>query len=272
MMIAKTIRLILYSPIIVLGIVALSSCPAWAEGYPGLGDRLQYAESLPHYNLGNRYLNKQWYEKAVEKYRDAINIYPYDADVYINLGLALKHLNDAPRAEWAYKRAIELKNDDWTALSNLANLYMLQERFGESSTLFNKALKCKDLPSEEREVILSNLDGIKKIMKNKGLLDQAGNIIGSKEALAASGEEKVGAKSAKGTKNAKNANSAKNNKKSAGGRSTGRPGPKNGMSPGARGAQGDKSKTKSSGVSSGKQSSKVKSAVDKESYNQWLEQ
>lgn len=153
--------------------IALTGTAAMAEGFPGIGDRVQYADSLPHYNLGNRYLTKKWYEKAVEKYRDAIEIYPYDADVYSNLGVALRHLNDPARAEWAYKRAVELKGDDWTSLNNLANLYMLQDRFDESLKLFKKALQCKDLPKDEKEVIEGNIEGINKIMKNRGLLQSA---------------------------------------------------------------------------------------------------
>lgn len=163
-------------PVFVLVTVAVlvsTGVAAMAEGFPGIGDRVQYADSLPHYNLGNRYLTKKWYEKAVEKYRDAIEIYPYDADVYSNLGVALRHLNDPVRAEWAYKRAVELKGDDWTSLNNLANLYMLQDRFDESLKLFKKALQCKDLPKDEKEVIESNIEGINKIMKNRGLMQSA---------------------------------------------------------------------------------------------------
>lgn len=126
------------SVLVIFAAFAFYGTAAMAEGFPGIGDRVQYAESLPHYNLGNRYLTKKWYEKAVEKYRDAIEIYPYDADVYSNLGVALRHLNDPVRAEWAYKRAVELKGDDWTSLNNLANLYMLQDRFEESLKLFKK--------------------------------------------------------------------------------------------------------------------------------------
>lgn len=162
-----------------------------AEGFPGIGDRVQYAESLPHYNLGNRYLTKKWYEKAVEKYRDAIEIYPYDADVYSNLGVALRHLNDPVRAEWAYKRAVELKGDDWTSLNNLANLYMLQDRFEESLKLFKKTLQCKDLPKSEKEVIESNIEGINKIMKNRGLQAAASRAKKAPQAKAAPGKKGV---------------------------------------------------------------------------------
>ena len=155
-----------------IGLIAgfSTGLPALAEGYPGVGDRVKYAESLPHYNLGNRYLAKEWYPKAVEKYRDAIEIYPFDADVYINLGMALRKMNDLPRSEWAYKQAVKLNPDDWMPISNLANVLMVQDKFQESLDCFNKALKFKELPDVEKKNILYNIDGIKKIMKNKGLL------------------------------------------------------------------------------------------------------
>ena len=179
------------SVLLSFAVFAFYRTAAMAEGFPGIGDRVQYAESLPHYNLGNRYLTKKWYEKAVEKYRDAIEIYPYDADVYSNLGVALRHLNDPVRAEWAYKRAVELKGDDWTSLNNLANLYMLQDRFEESLKLFKKTLQCKDLPKSEKEVIESNIEGINKIMKNRGLQEAASRAKKAPQAKAASGKKGV---------------------------------------------------------------------------------
>lgn len=179
------------SVLVIFAAFAFYGTAAMAEGFPGIGDRVQYAESLPHYNLGNRYLTKKWYEKAVEKYRDAIEIYPYDADVYSNLGVALRHLNDPVRAEWAYKRAVELKGDDWTSLNNLANLYMLQDRFEESLKLFKKTLQCKDLPKSEKDVIESNIEGINKIMKNRGLQAAASRAKKAPQAKAAPGKKGV---------------------------------------------------------------------------------
>ena len=180
---------------------------ALAEGYPGMGDRLKYAEALPHYNLGNRYLAKAWYPKAVEKYRDAIEIYPFDADVYINLGMALRKMNDLPRAEWAYKQAVKLNPDDWMPVSNLANVLMLQDKFAESLETFNKALKYKDWPEEEKKTIVYNIDGIKKIMKNKGLIQD--NKKPEKVASKANNKSKTG-------KNTKKASQKPSQKTSAG--------------------------------------------------------
>lgn len=149
--------------------VGLNSSAALAEGFPGIGDRLLYADALPHYNLGNKYLAKEWYEKAIEKYWDAIGIYEYDADVYVNLSVAYRKLGNVTEAENASKKAVKLKPDDWTTWSNLANLLMAQDRFPESFRCFNKALKCPGMPDSEKTFIESNIDGMKKIMKARGL-------------------------------------------------------------------------------------------------------
>ncbi len=146
-----------------------NSSVALAEGFPGIGDRLLYADALPHYNLGNKYLAKEWYEKAIEKYWDAIGIYEYDADVYVNLSVAYRKLGNVTEAENASKKAVKLKPDDWTTWSNLANLLMAQDRFPESYRCFNKALKCPGMPDSEKTFIESNIDGMKKIMKARGL-------------------------------------------------------------------------------------------------------
>ncbi len=140
-----------------------------AEGFPGKGDRVQYAESLPHYNLGNRYLAKEWYEKAIEKYNDALNIYEYDADVYTNLSVAYRKVGNLAGAEAACRKAVELNDSDWTSWSNLGNILMTQERFPESFKCFTKAMSFKNMPSSERSFIESNIDGMKKIMKARGL-------------------------------------------------------------------------------------------------------
>ena len=203
--VSKSFRFIRKVSIVFVSGLLLSSLPltAHAEGFPGVGERLKYAESLPHYNLGNRYLQKEWYEKAVEKYNDAINIYPYDADVYSNLGIALRRMNDVAGAEEAFRHAVELNDKDWTTISNLANLLMIQDRFGDSLKLFEKALKNPDLPKDEREAIHKNIFGIRKIMKNKGLLedyDRENHPVAAKPAPAGKSSPKkpVNAKAAGG--------------------------------------------------------------------------
>ena len=139
-----------------------------AEGFPGKGDPSLYAEALPHYNLGNRYLAKEWYEKAVEKYLDAIKIYEFDADVYINLSVAYRKMGNMEGAIAACRKAAELNPTDWASWSNLGHLLMLQEKFPESYQSFSRALKCK-IPAAEKHHIESSIESMKKIMNASGL-------------------------------------------------------------------------------------------------------
>lgn len=188
-------------------VVGLNSSAALAEGFPGVGDRLLYADALPHYNLGNKYLAKEWYEKAVEKYWDAIGIYEHDADVYVNLSVAYRKLGNVAEAESASRKAVKLKPEDWTTWSNLANLLMAQDKFSESYKCFNKALKCPGMPESEKTFIESNIDGMKKIMKAKGLTIEGKEIAPPAVAAASSAKKRgnkiassknIGAPAAKG--------------------------------------------------------------------------
>jgi len=157
----------------VAAIISAATTAVLAEGFPGKGDPYQYSESLPHYNLGNRYLAKQWYEKAVEKYLDAINIYPYDPDVYINLSVAYRKLGNLAGAEDACRKAVALNESDWASWSNLGNLLMLQDKYPESYKCFTRALKCK-IPATEKSQIESSIDGMKKVMNARGLAIDGG--------------------------------------------------------------------------------------------------
>ncbi|MDZ4832456.1 MAG: hypothetical protein SGJ27_01520 [Candidatus Melainabacteria bacterium] len=178
---------------VVVVLSGLTSSAALAEGFPEIGDRLLYADALPHYNLGNKYLAKQRYEKAIEKYWDAIGIYEHDADVYVNLSVAYRKVGNVQDAEIASRKAVKLKPEDWTTWSNLANLLMAQDKFAESYRTFNKALKCPGMPASEKAFIESNIDGMKKIMKARGLTIEGKEI--APPAVAAAGAGRKGGKS-----------------------------------------------------------------------------
>jgi tetratricopeptide (TPR) repeat protein len=159
-----------FAVLAIITLCVLTYCQsADAEGFPGKGNRMLYADALPHYNLGNKYLAKEWYEKAVEKYLDAINIYPYDADVYTNLAVAYRKMDNLAGAEEASRKAVELNDSDWTGWSNLGNMLMAQEKFPEAYKCFVRAMKCTGIPAEEKTHMESNIDGMKKILKSRGL-------------------------------------------------------------------------------------------------------
>lgn len=193
---------------VLLALSAVNVAPAQAEGFPGVGSRTAYADALPHYNLGNRYMVREWWEKAVEKYNDAINIYPYDPDMYINLGTALRKMQDNAGAEQAFRKALELNDKDWITWSNLGNMIMMQDRFMEALDCFEKAFKC-GAPEADRKAMEENIDGIKKILKNKHGIDL--------DAIAAEKAAKAKAAAAKAAKAGKGKGKGKGTIAKAGG-------------------------------------------------------
>lgn len=191
----KITRTLLVGTIFFGCLSAQSAAPAKAEGFPGVGSRMAYADALPHYNLGNRYMAREWWEKAVEKYNDAIDIYPYDPDVYINLGTALRKMQDNAGAERAFRKALELNDKDWITWSNLGNMIMMQDRFMEALECFEKAFKC-GAPEADKKAMEENIDGIKKILKNKHGIDL--DAIAAQKAAKEKAEATRAAKAGKG--------------------------------------------------------------------------
>ncbi len=138
---------------------------AFADDFPGKGDRFAWGNALPYYNLANKYLEHGRYEDAVAKYEEAIFRYEYDPDFFINYGVALRKLENYSAAEQAFKKAIELRGNDWQAWSNLANSYLKQNRLKETIACFQKAMKMNPPPpKEERENMLKDIADINKIL------------------------------------------------------------------------------------------------------------
>lgn len=138
---------------------------AFADDFPGKGDRFAWSNALPFYNLANKYLEHGRYEEAVQKYEEAIYRYEYDPDFYLNYGVAFRKLENYSAAEQAFKKAIELKGNDWQAWSNLANAYLKQNRLKDTIACFQKAMKLKPPPpQQEKDAMLKDIADINKIL------------------------------------------------------------------------------------------------------------
>ena len=142
---------------------ALSPCRA--DDFPGKGDRFAWSNALPYYNLANKYLGHGRYEEAKTNFEEAIYRYEYDPDFFINYGVALRKLENYTAAEEAFKKAIELRNNDWQAWSNLANAYLKQNRLKDTIACFQKAMKMNPPPPRaEKEAMLKDIADINKIL------------------------------------------------------------------------------------------------------------
>lgn len=143
-----------------------------AEGFPEQGNRADWSEAIPYYNLGNKYLEHQRYQDAVTSFEDAVAIYPYDADFHVNLGVAYRKLEDFTNAEKAFKRASTLNPKDWMVWSNLANAYLKQNKFKETKSAFERALTCNP-PASEQTAIRKDLLDLQKIISMQETQAQA---------------------------------------------------------------------------------------------------
>ena len=145
-------------------VLSLVCClPCLADGFPGRGDQGDWSAALPYYNLGNKYMQSERYEDAIQKYHEAIGRYEYDPDFFINLGVALRKIENFQAAEAAFKSAAELNAKDWMSWSNLANSYLKQDKLEDTIKAFETALKCNP-PPEERDAMLKDIADIKKIL------------------------------------------------------------------------------------------------------------
>jgi tetratricopeptide (TPR) repeat protein len=143
-----------------------SFAPVRADDFPGKGDRFAWSKALPFYNRANKYLEHGRYEEAKADLEEAIYNYEYDPDFYINYGVVLRKLESYTAAEEAFKKAIELRGNDWQAWSNLANAYLKQNRLKDTIACFQKAMKMNPPPPQaEKEAMLKDIEDINKILK-----------------------------------------------------------------------------------------------------------
>ena len=103
------------------------------------------AESYFNIGLANYYLKQ--YREAVENYRQAIRLDPYNAaDAYYALGLAYRDWGRADDEIQAYKQAIRLRQDYTSAYERLGSRYLKSKKYAEAIDTFKQlsALKPGD--------------------------------------------------------------------------------------------------------------------------------
>jgi hypothetical protein len=153
--------------------ILISTCLLSTVGFSavaedgGADSKGDWSAALPYYNRANKRLGESRYDEAVQDFNDAIARYPSDPDFYTNLGIALRKLGRYADAEQAYKKAIKLNPKDWVPWSDLANVYLKQDKLKETVATFEEVLK-HDPPAAEKESIKKDITDIKKIMSMQG--------------------------------------------------------------------------------------------------------
>lgn len=88
-----------------------------------------------------RLYNDQNFKESAMNWEKLSKIEPQDAEVFNNLGLALKKSDDRDGALTAYDRALEINPDLPQALNNRAILYMENAHWDEAYGLLERAIK-----------------------------------------------------------------------------------------------------------------------------------
>jgi tetratricopeptide (TPR) repeat protein len=100
------------------------------------------SESFFNIGLANYYLKQ--YREAVENYRQAIRLDPYNAaDAYYALGLAYRDWGRPDDEIQAYKQAIRLRSDYTSAYERLGSRYLKSKKYPEAIEVFKQLTALK---------------------------------------------------------------------------------------------------------------------------------
>jgi tetratricopeptide (TPR) repeat protein len=94
-----------------------------------------------HFRQGNELSQANEFEKAIDEYRQALEINSNDVDVLANLGVAHYNLGHWDDAIEQYLKAIEISPDDADIHSNLAAAYVQKHQSGGSADDLDRALE-----------------------------------------------------------------------------------------------------------------------------------
>ena len=105
---------------------------------------LEYPESINLYNIcGTAHASLENFEKAIEKYKQALNIKPDFETAYNNIGLTLKKLGKDDEALSYFEKAIEINPKYAEAYNNLGSVQFSKCNFEDAISYFKLAIKNK---------------------------------------------------------------------------------------------------------------------------------
>lgn len=109
-------------------------------------------EQIILYNLlGSMYLRKELYDVAISYLQKAIDINPFSALTYYELGLAYQKKEDWERAEISFKQAINIYKNYVSAHFELANTLVKLGRKNQAKKEYQKTLKLNPYHQEAKE-------------------------------------------------------------------------------------------------------------------------
>ncbi|MDD5090897.1 MAG: PorV/PorQ family protein [Candidatus Wallbacteria bacterium] len=98
------------------------------------------AEAKEHFDLGNVYLLRKMYNKAIEEYLKTIELEPNFAKVHFNLAAIYQKIDMDEKAIYEYRFVLQLEPDNLNALLALGNLYSNKGLTDKAVIYYNKVI------------------------------------------------------------------------------------------------------------------------------------
>ena len=140
--------------ILLYSIKTISRNKAWYDSYTLYAADIHTAPNCAklNYHLGleqnkkglaetNPQLKTEWMDKAMDRFRKALEIYPSYGDAYSQLGLAYFRKNDFNNALTNYAKALEYKPNDAQTYSNMGIIYFNQGNLAKAREVYEKAVQ-----------------------------------------------------------------------------------------------------------------------------------
>lgn len=97
--------------------------------------------AVQYTNIGNVHMNARRAEKAIEAYKQAIQVNPSYAKAYQDLGVTYQLMGNLTEAEHYLRLALDRAPNDPYAYNNLGLLLDRAQKFGEAEALFRRAVQ-----------------------------------------------------------------------------------------------------------------------------------
>jgi len=101
---------------------------------------LSSENAMAHNTLGIWLSSEGRFEEALDQYREAVRMVPWNAELVFNRGTALEALGNLPAAESSYRRALELDQNYSQAWNNLGMVFGKLDRNAEAAIAYQRAL------------------------------------------------------------------------------------------------------------------------------------
>jgi tetratricopeptide (TPR) repeat protein len=119
---------------------------------------------------------KEWVD-AIATFSEAVERFPHQPQLWLNLGVALENYNDLDAAADSYEHCLDLKPDQADAAGNLSNIYRRRGRYAEAEAMAHRSFE-NGAPKAQV------LNSLALAVARQGRIDAANSLLAEAQQLA----------------------------------------------------------------------------------------